>query len=220
MHGSSTVWVARCLLIILCLGILITWAGTEANSQMPLTRDDPLSSLISATLHNDLRAAQLAMERGARPDTRVLVLASSAGRVEIVRMLLQNGANPDDAARLAQEGGMVWGDTLWKYAANPDSTDVRLIPGAPLLAACDGGHIEVVKLLVDKGANLNAKDQNGQTPLMKTAASGQLDIVKILVERGADLTLTDERGDTALSMASKGLRSKVVDLLKARGARE
>ena len=49
------------------------------------------------------------------------------------------------------------------------------------------GHLEVVKLLVDRGGDPNAKvDIDGSTPLHRASENGHLEVVKLLVDRGGD----------------------------------
>ena len=49
------------------------------------------------------------------------------------------------------------------------------------------GHFEIMKHLVENGADLNARDENNDTALMKAFQKGRFDIVKYLVENGADV---------------------------------
>ena len=56
-----------------------------------------------------------------------------------------------------------------------------------------------MKLLVEKGAELDSKDNDGQTPLSCAADSGHEAVVKLLVEKGAELDSKDNDGRTPLS---------------------
>lgn len=52
---------------------------------------------------------------------------------------------------------------------------------------CGVGHVEVVKLLVSRGADKSSKDKQGYTPLHAAAASGYIEIVKYLLRMGAEV---------------------------------
>ena len=64
--------------------------------------------------------------------------------------------------------------------------------------AAEGGHINVVKLLLDKGAGPNVADCHGETPLHAAAMNGQRHVMKILLNRGADPNKENVDGKTPL----------------------
>ena len=53
--------------------------------------------------------------------------------------------------------------------------------------AVSGGHIEIVELLVSKGADVNATDRIGRTLLHSAASGGRKDIAELLIAEGADI---------------------------------
>lgn len=64
-----------------------------------------------------------------------------------------------------------------------------------------GSGSDAVKLLLTKGADVNAKDKLGQTALMLAASSGQGDSVTVLLDKGADAMAKDLNGRTAMDHA-------------------
>ena len=60
------------------------------------------------------------------------------------------------------------------------------------------GHVEIVKLLLERGANPNAKNNIGRTPLHYAAQEGCVDVVRVLLERGADPWIADKGGHIPL----------------------
>jgi ankyrin repeat protein len=88
------------------------------------------------------------------------------------------------------------------------------------LTAAGNGHEAVVKLLVEKGADLESKDRFGRIPLSLAAMNGHEAVVKLLVEKGADLEYKDHNGQTSLSFATKYGHKAVVKLLLEKGAKE
>jgi ankyrin repeat protein len=106
-----------------------------------------------------------------------IMRAAFSGDIEIVKLLLAHGADPHI------------------ISSDRETT---------LMAACGEGFIngyhrlrppaerlEVVKLLIDLGEDVNAADNYGITPLMVASNLGELNVVKYLVERGADLNAHD-----------------------------
>jgi Ankyrin repeats (3 copies) len=74
----------------------------------------------------------------------------------------------------------------------------------PLSGASVGGHEEMVKFLITKGADLNRKDGiSGESPLMSAAEMGQLGTLKVLLDGGANPCANDKEGHTAEGLARK-----------------
>ena len=83
--------------------------------------------------------------------------------------------------------------------------------GTPLRAASNKGHIDVVRVLLDHGANVNTIDKKN-TPLCSAFDGGHLEIMRLLLEHGADVDAWDGR-ELLLNDASKDGRAEVVHLL-------
>ena len=62
---------------------------------------------------------------------------------------------------------------------------------------------EVVQVLIDAGADIDAKNNYGHSPLHSACASGALDVVKMLVEAGAGVRATNDRGEPCLILAAR-----------------
>lgn len=76
------------------------------------------------------------------------------------------------------------------------------------------GDVALVKSLLDKGADVNAKFRYGATALFKAAERGHTEVVKLLLERGADVNVKDTfYGATAMTWALQNDRVEVVGLL-------
>jgi hypothetical protein len=90
------------------------------------------------------------------------------------------------------------------------------------------GHAQQLQLLLDRGADVNAKvsgvrvDVNGRTPLMLAASSDLLpvDAVRLLINRGAEVNLKGPFGETALDLARRNGNTAVVDALVKAGAQD
>ncbi|PTB65863.1 ankyrin, partial [Trichoderma citrinoviride] len=88
-----------------------------------------------------------------------------------------------------------------------------------LQSAAESGHMNIVKLLLSAGADVNAEpaDDGGGTALRAAAGEGHLDIVKLLLEAGADVNAEPKgRQETALQVACfKGYLNIVQMLINA-----
>ena len=87
-----------------------------------------------------------------------------------------------------------------------------------LLEAARKGDARRVRELLDKGANVNARDEYGLAPLHVAAFNGQLDVARLLIDRGADVNAIDELGETPLHWAAFNGHVDVARLLLERGA--
>jgi len=108
-------------------------------------------------------------------------------------------------------------------AANPGSINARDKDGStPLHCAAWKGHAELVKVLLDAGADVNDHNNNdhwGATPLHAAAHGNQLQVAEILLSRGADLRAKNKHGRTPLGETSVHNASKVAKFLAGRGGK-
>ncbi len=97
-----------------------------------------------------------------------------------------------------------------------------LTPSAPtadeLLTAAADGDIDRMKVLLDKGVAVNAKNPDGWTALMIGASQGSVDMVKLLLDHGADVNEKNSKGQTPLIFAAHWGHQEIVSLLVGRGA--
>ena len=93
----------------------------------------------------------------------------------------------------------------------------------PLHGAAEGGHEEIVKLLIAAGADLHATTVpmlggGGWTPLHSAARLGHRGIVELLIEKGTDVNAMDSSGKSALHDAALEGHKEIVELLITKGA--
>jgi ankyrin repeat protein len=87
-----------------------------------------------------------------------------------------------------------------------------------LTRATGNGHFEIVKLLLDAGADPDIPDERGRTPLMIASKKGYDQIIKLLIKKGANLETQDSKGWTPLIHASHRGQVEIVKLLLTAGA--
>ncbi|ORY63953.1 uncharacterized protein BCR38DRAFT_474519 [Pseudomassariella vexata] len=93
-----------------------------------------------------------------------------------------------------------------------DATDIG--GRTPLSRAAEGGHEAVVRLLLEKGADIEAQDKEGWRPLLWAAEGVHEDVVRLLFEKGADIDALDNCGRMALSLAAEEGYEAIVQLLQ------
>lgn len=93
--------------------------------------------------------------------------------------------------------------------------DVNKPGWAPLHYAATGGHVAVMKQLLDNYAFIDAQSPNGTTPLMMAAMYGSTAAVQLLLDEGADTAMKNQLGMTALDFARRANRPDAVRLLSS-----
>ncbi|MCK9229018.1 MAG: ankyrin repeat domain-containing protein [Syntrophorhabdaceae bacterium] len=111
-----------------------------------------------------------------RSDNKFLCTACSAGFVEVVRLLLEEGSE------INSKNSFTWTPLHWACSSNK-------------------GRVEIVRSLIEAGCDVNAIDGDGQTPLHKACWLGRPDMVRLLLENGADPEAENHFGVTPLDLA-------------------
>jgi len=88
----------------------------------------------------------------------------------------------------------------------------------PLHLAALGRNAELVKALLARGAEIDARDATERTPLHYAAMGGDADTVRLLLNAGANVNVRDVRGETPLHIAGRRMRAAAAELLLDAGA--
>ena len=166
---------------------------------------------------------ELLISRGATIEPhseRLLDYAVSKNRVDIVKLLLENGADASKAPRiLADNHEMI--ELLKTYGVAPADINAQNDMGwPPLVVACRGDNREhpiKIQRLLALGADIDVRNYKGKTALHYAAKAGFLKVINLLIEKGATIDAPDTNGETPLFDA---LRSTIKDGEKQRASVE
>ncbi|MBR2082701.1 MAG: ankyrin repeat domain-containing protein [Elusimicrobiaceae bacterium] len=191
--------------LILVLIVVVCWMGFSYHKHMRILRGE---ELVTDAYYGDLLSVKNDVEQGAPVGYRftfddderqyvnqtfdALHAAASSGNEDVILFLLDQGLLIDSRT---SEG--------W----------------TPLFVAARDGQAEAAKLLVFKGADLNAQTKLGATALMMAVTQeyptekARLNLIEYMLKRGADANLTDKYGHSALYYAQMQHNNPVVELL-------
>jgi ankyrin repeat protein len=151
-----------------------------AQAKLNLFGDLPI---VEAVRDGSLEATKTAIIDGASVHSRaddgtpVIVLAVTARNLDIVKLLVENGARPDDRSKKDES--------------------------SPLTLAAANGDVEIATYLLDHKADIDLPGALRETALIKAARARHNDVVKLLLERGASIEETDASGATAAEIAQR-----------------
>lgn len=86
---------------------------------------------------------------------------------------------------------------------------------SPLASASAAGQMEIARVLIRYGADVNARAAGDFTPLHESAASGRIEFAKLLLKHGADVNAKTAEGKTPLDYAREHNRDEMVALLQS-----
>jgi hypothetical protein len=187
---------------------------------------DDVGDLILAASRNESYTLEKLLERGADPNLKegtrgetALMVAIREKSMRSVGVLL---ASPKIDLEVASNNG----DTALMIASYTDNlaavkalldkdAEVNRHGWTALHYAAAAGSTDIVSLLLDKSAYIDAESPNRTTPLMMAARAGHTDVVKLLIDAGADVKLKNTQGLTAYDFAVDNERTSTAEFLKA-----
>jgi ankyrin repeat protein len=190
---------------------LLLDAGADANAPDPAGE----TPLMNAARVGKLDAVTLLLDRGATIDASdatyqqtALMVAVRENRPEIAKLLIARGASVNAKTRVGRTPQWVLPNSVPGFGHGigivrgglPARGSRPPIPGGmtPLLYAARDGRADIVRMLLDSGAEINQRDANEITPLIIAITNNHPDVARLLIDRGADINAVDWYGRTPL----------------------
>jgi ankyrin repeat protein len=211
----------------------------QRSADVNITDKWGYTPLYFAVHNDDLDYLKILIANGADVNTKyiegetALMSAAFTGRAEAVKLLLEAGADINAKNDNGQTALHVMLDVrnsdYTKYQQSKDTVELLLAKEAdenlkdkngrtPLHLAAESADADIVKLLLDKGASINEKDdESGFTALHYAALFGNKDAAELLIARGADINAKDKQGHTPLYVADDH-DYRIAELLINKGA--
>ena len=208
--------------------IVMAQQGDAANAASLITRGadpnykssyDSQTPLSVAARKGSLEVVKLLLSRGAKDDDgAALTNAYQAGNADIEKLLQQaSPATPAARSRLLAVA-IGKGDTARAQSLIGSGIDAASLDAALIVAVDRQAElIEIIRLLLDKGARVNQPDVY-RTPLMLAVDRDHVETVKLLLAKGAEVNAIGREDTTALKIAVQNNNAAVVRLLVAAGA--
>ena len=206
------IWIKKAIYLTIVIGFNLSHAGSYEDFFVAIKRDDGkaitallnrgfdpntpnpegVNGLYLALREPSLKAAEalidwpkINLETRNAQDESPLMMAALKGHTQLAKKLIDKGA------------------------------DVNKTGWTPLHYAATQGHLEIIGMLLEHHAYIDAESPNGTTPLMMAAHYGTPAAVKLLLEAGADATLKNQLGLTAIDFANRASRKEAAELIAA-----
>ena len=149
------------------------------------------------------------------------------GNIHLLNFLLEKGAdfninkNNFSLLHLASFNGNIQiVERLLKLGLNINSKDGNGIGRTPLIWVAEIGDLNMLRLLILNGANINLADEEGFTAMDTAVGEGHISIVKELISKGVDVNQRTQNKGTALHTAVAWERNDIIKLLLENGAKK
>jgi len=223
LHGAATNGREEVVSYLLTKGVPVNDKNAAGSTPLHL-----------AAINGRLGTAKILVAQGAEVDagdnenTTPLHVACQNGRLDVVKFLDAMGADvfvQDDNGMSALHWA-AYNNRLdvAAYLIDEKGFDVNVLKAGergshstPMHGAAAYGHPEMVKYLIDKGADVNIANDFGYTPILGAASGGNVEGIQYLIDAGADINTKLPNGESLIHMAARGGNVEVLKMLVDNG---
>ena len=195
------------------------WYGSALHCAAEAGQCESIRFLLDSGMNIDLRD-----DFGRTP----LHCAADQRHILAIELLLDMGADPNTrdhvGGKLIHDAAQIGDERLMRRLLRDERVDISAttVGGkkgkTALHCAAMGGHAGIVRMLLDVGVEIDAKDGGGYTALHLAAWGGEEDVVRLLVEAGANVNAKSDGKTTARYLAAAANHESIQELLLEHGA--
>lgn len=196
-------------------------AMLQADPSLARAKDENgVSVIMKSTYYGKKDVVAALLESGVELD---IFEAAATGQAERVASLVakdQSIVNAYSADGFAPLGFAVFFGqpevvtALIAAGADVNQSSRESMKVTPLASAAAAKQTGIARLLIEHGANVNARAAGGHIPLHEASANGNIELVRLLIEKDADVNAKTDDGKTPLDFAIEYKREEVVELLE------
>jgi ankyrin repeat protein len=199
----------------------VTEMVKQQPSLMKATYRNGITPVMFAVYTKHPEIADALFQAGVEPN---IFEATATGRIGRVRELL--GRDPSLVHAWSPDGwtalhlnfnNLEMAKLLIDAGSDLDANSRNKLNATPLQGAAANNWIELAKLYLSRGANVNCRSEGGGSPLHEAAGNGFVEFARLLLDKGANVNQKDDSGKTPLTTALEAKQPETAKFLRERG---
>jgi ankyrin repeat protein len=192
----------------------------SSNPDLIHAKDNGVGPVLTAVYYQEPAIAEFLAEKAG---DLTIFEAAATGKTELVKAHISR--DPQLINAYAEDGFQPLGlacffghyetaEFIIKFGADVNSHSKNPLSAAPIQSAAAAGHVKIVMLLLNNGADPNVREQGGYTPLHAAAQNGDTQMIRALLLKGAHIHAKANDGKLPIDFATEGGHKDAAALLK------